>query len=123
MTNVISEAEAEALPLDIETMREEAARLLAEQAEQLSDRDLETLRIQLRGHAALLVPAVQQAATRRPETDSARHSALACVVTAQMDLRLGRGDSLLVRVSVAQKLAHSVRTLCYHLERLGGVGQ
>ncbi|MDX3555161.1 DUF6415 family natural product biosynthesis protein [Streptomyces europaeiscabiei] len=123
MTNVISEAEAEALPLDLETMREAAARLLAGQAEELSDEDLETMRIQLRGHAELLIPAVDRAATHRPDGHSARRSALACVATAHMNLRLGRGDSHLVRVSVAQKLAHSVRTLCCHLERLGGVGR
>lgn len=120
MTSVISEVEAEALPLDLMTMRAAAARLIAEGVEPPSDDDLDTLSLQLRGHIELLAPAVEQQAACCMVGRRSRESALGCAVEARMDLRLGRGDTLLVRMSVAEKLARSVRRLCYHLERLSG---
>ncbi|MDX2694893.1 DUF6415 family natural product biosynthesis protein [Streptomyces ipomoeae] len=115
----IPDAEAGALPIDLAVMREAAARMPAEGGgAPLSDEDLETLRLQLREHLALLVPAVEAAADGLPEGGEARRSARAFVFAARAHLRLGRGDTRLVRLSVVRKLADSVRTLCGHLERM-----
>ncbi|MDX3507492.1 DUF6415 family natural product biosynthesis protein [Streptomyces caniscabiei] len=120
MSPVISEAEAELLPLDLSTMREGVDQLLAEGAEVPGDEDLETLWLRLRGHVVLLIPEVERQARRLPELDRARRSALACVAMSRLELRVGRGDTHLVRVSVAQRLARLVRTLCGHAELLKG---
>ncbi|MGW0823560.1 DUF6415 family natural product biosynthesis protein [Streptomyces sp. NPDC002845] len=120
MTGLTPEAGIEALPIDVATMRAAVDRVLARGAEPLSDEDLETLRRQLRGHIQLLIPAVERAAVRLPRGHRARDRALCCVGEARVRLRLGRGDTLFVRVSVVHRLARSVRTLCGHLEHLGG---
>lgn len=120
MARVIPDDGADSRPLDLMTMREAAARLLAEDAEPPGDEDLETLREQLRGHVGLLIPVVERAALRLPELDRARRSALACVAMSCLELRVGRGDTRLVRISVATRLARLVRTLCGHVELLDG---
>ncbi|QTU64201.1 DUF6415 family natural product biosynthesis protein [Streptomyces scabiei] len=114
------EDEADTRPLDLTVMREAAARLLAEGAIPPDDEDLETLRRQLRGHAWLLLPVVEREALRLPGQDRARRSALACVTTSYLELRVGQGDSRLLRISVATRLARSVRTLCDHVDLLKG---
>ncbi|MEI5522564.1 DUF6415 family natural product biosynthesis protein [Streptomyces brasiliscabiei] len=114
------EDEADTRPLDLTAAREAAAQLLAEGAIPPGDEDLETLRRQLRGHAWLLLPVVEREALRLPEQDRARRSALACVAMSCQELRMGQGDSRLLRVSVATRLARSVRTLCGHVELLKG---
>lgn len=104
---------------DLMTMRETAARMPAEGDEALlSDEDLETLRPQLRGHLELLIPAVETAAADLPESADAHKRASAFTFVARAYLRLGRGDTRLVRLSVVRKLVDSVRTLCRHLERM-----
>ena len=50
------------LPLDVQTMREAARRLLAEDAELPSEEELETLTLQLRGHLTLTIPVVEDLA-------------------------------------------------------------
>jgi hypothetical protein len=117
---VLPEDEADTRPLDLTTMREAAARLLAEGAEPPGDEELETLRRQLRGHIGLLLPVVQRLARRLPELDTARRRALACVAMSCLELRVGRGDHRLLRISVATRLARSVQTLCGHVELLDG---
>lgn len=121
MTSVMSEADTEALPLDFTTMREGAARLLVEGGRPLSDQDLETLRLQLRGHLELLIPAVEKAADGLTGTPAKRVGA--AVFVARAGLRLGDGDTRIVRLAVARRLADSVRILCQHLERAGGGGR
>lgn len=120
MPRVLPEDEADTRPLDLTAAREAAAQLLAEGAIPPGDEDLETLRRQLRGHAWLLLPVVEREALRLPEQDRARRSALACVAMSCQELRMGQGDSRLLRVSVATRLARSVRTLCGHVELLKG---
>jgi hypothetical protein len=100
------------LPPDIATMRAEVQRLLVRGAELLSDEELETLRLQLRGHIALLIPEVEQAVSLLPRGDRRRERALTCAGEARMRLRLGPGNTLAVRYSVLHRLARSVRVLC-----------
>ncbi|MGW0824686.1 DUF6415 family natural product biosynthesis protein [Streptomyces sp. NPDC002845] len=120
MTGIMSEADADGLPLDLKTMRAATDRVLARGAEPLSDEDLETLRLQLRGHIELLIPTVERAAVRRPKGWDSRDRALSCAGEARVLLRVGRGDTLFVRVSVVHRLARLVRRPCGHLEDLGG---
>ncbi|MCX4608881.1 MULTISPECIES: DUF6415 family natural product biosynthesis protein [Streptomyces] len=109
----------EALPLDVETMRETARRLLAEDAELPTAGELETLTLTLRGHMMLLVPAVEDAARPLPEDDIPRACALACVGEARMRLGLEPGRSLPQAVADALRLARSVNALVDHVVNLG----
>lgn len=60
-------AERDPIPLDIETMRVTARRLLAESAEPPSPDEWETLTLQLRGHIMVALPEVEAAAGALPE--------------------------------------------------------
>ncbi|MGW1063351.1 DUF6415 family natural product biosynthesis protein [Streptomyces aureus] len=110
----------EALPLDLETMRGTARRLLAEDAELPTAGELETLTLTLRGHMMLLVPAVEDAARPLPEADVPRACALACVGEARMRLGMEPGPTLPAAVAHAQRLGRSVNALCDHVENLDG---
>ncbi|MCF0077721.1 DUF6415 family natural product biosynthesis protein [Streptomyces lomondensis] len=101
-------------------MRVATQRVLAQGAAPLSDEQLETLRLQLRGHIQLLGPEIERAAQRLPKGDSLRECALTSAGEARMRLLLGPGDTVVVRVAVVQKLARSVRALCDQYEQLGG---
>ncbi|MPY53856.1 hypothetical protein FPZ41_36965 [Streptomyces sp. K1PN6] len=81
---------------------------------------METLRLQLRGHLDVLIPAVERAAARLPKGDGVRDRTRLSVAEARMRLRLGPGETLFLRVSVLLRLARSARSLCEHLENLGG---
>lgn len=109
-----------ALPLDLETMRNTARRLLAEDAELPTSEELETLTLTLRGHMMLLVPAVEDAARPLPEDDVPRACALACVGEARMRLGMEPGPTLPAAVAHAQRLGRSVNALCDHVENLDG---
>jgi hypothetical protein len=102
-------------PPDITTMRATAARALHDVP---AADDLDTLASTLRGHMHILIPEVEQLASRR--RDTAGISARACADEARRKLNLGNGDIEAVRVSVVQKLARSVDALCRHYETLGG---
>jgi hypothetical protein len=119
-THPTSTAEAPALPLDIETMRASAHRLLAEDAELPSAEELETLTLSLRGMIMLAVPEVETAAGRLPRDAVPRACALACVGEARMRLDLEPGHGLPAGIAHAQRLARSVNALCDHLEKSGG---
>ncbi|MGW0842632.1 DUF6415 family natural product biosynthesis protein [Streptomyces sp. NPDC002787] len=106
------------IPLDIETMRLTARRLLAEDAEPPTLDELETLTLQLRGHIMVAVPDVAAAAGRLPEDDVPRACALACVGEARMRLGLEPGATLPTGIAHAQRLARSVNALCDHHENL-----
>lgn len=53
-------------PVDVETMRVITARLLGENAELPSLKELDTMCLQLRGHLMLLIPEVSELASQRP---------------------------------------------------------
>lgn len=107
-------------PLDIETMRGSARRLLAEDAELPTADELKTLTLALRGHMMLLIPDVEDAAQALPEDDIPRACALACVGEARMRLGLEPGATLPGGIAHAQRLARSVNALCDHVENLEG---
>ncbi len=103
------------LPVDIGTMRATARCALTET---LSEDDLDTLTLTLRGHMQLLVPEVEAIAEREPKDSAPRYCARACVAEARRKLRIGDGCTPAVRVAVAQRLARSVNALCDHYENL-----
>ncbi|MGW0185537.1 DUF6415 family natural product biosynthesis protein [Streptomyces sp. NPDC003362] len=107
-------------PPDLTSMRAAVQRVLARGAEPLSDEALEFVRLQLREHIQVLIPEVERAARDLPRGDIPREGALSAAGEARMRLRLGPGDTLVVRVAVVQRLARSVRSLCDHLEELRG---
>lgn len=106
-------------PIDTETMRESARRLLAENAEPPSLDELETLTLQLRSHIMLAIPEVEAAAARLDEDDIPRACALAGIREARMRLNLEAGPTLPGGIAHAQRLARSVSALCDHYESLG----
>lgn len=71
------------LPIDIETMRTTAHRLLADDAEPHTPDELQTLTLQLRGHLMLAIPEVETAILAVPEDTEARTAALACISEAR----------------------------------------
>lgn len=107
-------------PLDVETMRATARRLLTDDAEPPAPEELETLTRTLRGHMMLAVPEIETAAHRLPEGDVPRACALACVGEARMRLGFEPGRSLPAGIAHAQRLARSVNALCDHYENLRG---
>ncbi|MER6976932.1 DUF6415 family natural product biosynthesis protein [Streptomyces carpinensis] len=106
------------LPLDLETMRATARRLLGGEAQLPTGEGLDTHVLALRGHLELLVPVVEAATLRLPKDHVPRACALACVGEARMRLRLGDGATESVRLAVAVKLARSVNALADHTENL-----
>ena len=113
------EASALLPPPDIETMRESARILLAEDVEPPAPDQLDTLAHTLRGHIQLLIPEVARAAAREPKDSIPRYCALACIGEAHNKLRLSGDDGTLpIRVSAARKLARVVNALCDHYENL-----
>ncbi|MGW3913189.1 DUF6415 family natural product biosynthesis protein [Streptomyces sp. NPDC005070] len=113
-------AVAEALPLDVETMRATARLLLGEDAELPTETELNTLTLTLRGHMMLLIPAVEDVARPLPEDDVPRACAMACLGESRMRLGLEPGVTLPAAVAHAQRLARSVNALCDHVENLNG---
>ncbi|MFI7020480.1 DUF6415 family natural product biosynthesis protein [Streptomyces sp. NPDC050164] len=105
-----------AVPLDLETMRSCADRLLARNAGSLSSEELETLTLQLRGHIMVAVPEVETAALALPEDTVPRACALFCVGEARLRLSSEPGRHLSAHIAHAQRLARSVRVLCDHYE-------
>ncbi|MFI6278750.1 DUF6415 family natural product biosynthesis protein [Streptomyces sp. NPDC050988] len=106
------------IPLDIETMRVTARRLLTEDAELSTPDELETLTLQLRGHIMVAIPEVEAAAGRLPGDDVPRACALACVGEARKRLGLAPGHTLPSGIAHAQRLARSVNALCDHHQNL-----
>lgn len=113
-------ATAERAPVDLETMRAAARRLLAEDAEPPMPDELETLTLTLRGMIMLAIPEVETAARRLPEDDVPRACALACIGEARIRLGLEPGRTLPAGTTHAQRLARTVNALCDHLENLAG---
>lgn len=107
-------------PPDIATMRSLTRRLLAEGAEIGSHAEVETLTLQLRGHAQLLMPEVDQAASRLPKDDIPRYCALACIGEARGKLRITPRPDLDAGTAYSRRLARVVNALADHYENLGG---
>ncbi|MGX1561468.1 DUF6415 family natural product biosynthesis protein [Streptomyces sp. NPDC055506] len=103
-------------PLDLETMRASADRLLASDTEAPSPETLETLMLQLHGHLMLAVPEVETVALALPEDSAARACASFCIGEARLRLSAQPGRDPSARVAHAERLARSVRTLCDHYE-------
>ncbi|MGW0819900.1 DUF6415 family natural product biosynthesis protein [Streptomyces sp. NPDC002845] len=114
----------DSLPVDVETMRATAARLLADDAEPLSAGELETLTLTLRGHLELLIPEAERAAKEVPDDAPGMAvpvaGALVFGAEARRELDLPPHPALDVATRYARRLARSVNTLCDHLEQLGG---
>lgn len=106
-------------PIDVGTMRETAARLLAEDAELPTLDDLVTLILLLRGMIMVAIPEIEIATGKLPKDDVPRACALACIREARMRLWLEPGGNLPQQVAHAQKLARSVRALADHYVNLG----
>ncbi|MGO4420515.1 DUF6415 family natural product biosynthesis protein [Streptomyces sp. MCAF7] len=106
-------------PLDIQTMRTSAHRLLAEDPK-LSVEELKTLTLQLRRHIVVAVLEVEQRVGKLPKDDTRRACAWACIGEARMRMRLEPGATLPDRIADAQRLARSVNALCDHYENFDG---
>ncbi|MCX4550214.1 DUF6415 family natural product biosynthesis protein [Streptomyces sp. NBC_01267] len=110
-------------PVDVETMRVITARLLGENAELPSLKELDTMCLQLRGHLMLLIPEVSELASQRPPEDELRATTAAGIGEARRRLSATQGYRLPVVLSYAQRLARSVDALCTHLENLEACGE
>lgn len=106
------------LPIDIETMRTTAHRLLADDAEPHTPDELQTLTLQLRGHLMLAIPEVETAILAVPEDTEARTAALACISEARRHMGVEPGRSQPADIAHAQRLARSIDALCRQYEAL-----
>jgi hypothetical protein len=106
-------------PPDVELMRVEARRLLAEDAEPPTPEELETLTLQLRSHAQVLIPEVVRAAERRGD-DIPSYCARACCGEARMKLGIEPLPGFDAGVAYVRRLSRVVNALCDHYENLGG---
>ncbi|MFH8896687.1 DUF6415 family natural product biosynthesis protein [Streptomyces coeruleorubidus] len=110
------------LPVDIATMRETSALLLAPDAAPdalpPTGDELDMLVAQLRGHLHMLMPEVEQAAGRLPKNSPTRYGALICVGEARRRLRAPEPSFAWLGGSVmyARGLARVLGTLCDHYE-------
>jgi hypothetical protein len=96
------------VPLDLDTMRACADRLLEQDAEASSPEELETLTLQLRGHIMVAIPEVETAAPALPEGEVSRLCALFCIGEAHLRLSAEPGRTPPARIAHAQRLARSV---------------
>ncbi|MFH9006585.1 DUF6415 family natural product biosynthesis protein [Streptomyces afghaniensis] len=106
----------EALPLDLDTMRACVDSLLREDAEDLTEAQLERLTLQLRGHIMLAMPEIEVPASVSSEDSAARVCAFFCLGEAQLRLNAEPGRCVSARIAHAQRLARSVSALCAHYE-------
>lgn len=113
-------------PPDIETMRDVIDRLLdpdalAAGARPLASCELETLTLQLRGHVALMLPEVRQAAEQLPRESVPRYCALIGVVEARERMRAEPTRRYGGPAGYARRLARTLNALCNHWEALAPV--
>ncbi|MFH9938537.1 DUF6415 family natural product biosynthesis protein [Streptomyces murinus] len=106
-------------PVDILTMRATARQMLAEDAELPSAEQLDILTLRLRGLLIVLIPEVEEVASRWPDGDVPKMCARACIGESRMRLNLEPGATLPAGIAHAQRLARSVNALCDHYENLG----
>ncbi|MFI5475202.1 DUF6415 family natural product biosynthesis protein [Streptomyces cacaoi] len=102
-------------------MRETARILLDPDAVALAPAgpELDTLTLAARGHLALLVPEVEQAARRLKRDSIPRYCALACLGEARGKLRAEPSRASGGALVYARKLARVLCALCDHHETLG----
>lgn len=109
---------ADALPLDIVTMRASANRLSIEGVEPLTADEADTVIRTLQGHLRLLIPEVEAAAGRQPEENIIRYCALACVGEARGKLSIEPRPGLSSHIGYGRRLSRSLNALCDHYENL-----
>jgi hypothetical protein len=110
----------DALPIDVATMRETTARLLAGGGEPFTAEELQDLTLLCRGHLMLLIPETERVSRGVSEGDVRRTGALAGIGEARRRLDLVPDERLPAQVAHAQRLARSVDCLLRHLASLGG---
>ncbi|MDX2544225.1 DUF6415 family natural product biosynthesis protein [Streptomyces sp. WI04-05B] len=109
------------LPLDVETMRASAYRLLAPDAELPSVDELHTLMLTLKGHLALIIPEVGRVASARRGDDTlARVDARMAISETCRKLRIKPNLGPSSHVAYARRLSRSLNALCDHYENLRG---
>ncbi|MGW1039314.1 DUF6415 family natural product biosynthesis protein [Streptomyces sp. NPDC002547] len=118
-------AEAEVdLRSKVETMRQTAGKLLAPHAAPdalpPTATELETLTLEVRGHLALLMPEVEEAAGRLPSESIPRYCALACIGEARQKLGEQPSPAPGGAAAHARRLARSLNALVDHYESLSG---
>jgi len=84
-------------------------------------RELDTLALALRGHLAVLIPAVERMVGGRPKS-VAECCAVVCVGEARRKLDVKPRPGLDAGAAYARRLARVLSALCDHYERLGGQG-
>lgn len=114
---------AEALPLDIETMRATTERLLSEDAESPTAEELDGLALLYRGHLALLIPEIERAVCRLPDDSRLKARALGGVSEARSHLGIKPCRAPARQVIRTERLARSVICLLGHLEELDGAAR
>ncbi|MFD4604100.1 DUF6415 family natural product biosynthesis protein [Streptomyces sp. NPDC058464] len=105
---------------DIVTMRRTAHRFLAPDARPIPTDEVTALGSALRGQIDELIPTIEAMTRTLPADDVASACALACTREARMRLGLRPGFNSPGHMTVAMKLARSVKALCDHYENLGG---
>ncbi|WP_222946938.1 DUF6415 family natural product biosynthesis protein [Streptomyces sp. TRM49041] len=101
---------------DIDTMRATAQRLLDPAADLPTTDEVDTLILAYRGMLMELIPAVEDAANRRPDGDVTRSDAEAGLREARVRLEYGpRSSALPALVAHGQRLARAVVCLTRHL--------
>ena len=118
---VNSSLPADSLPIDIETMRTSARRLLAPDAVVPSVQELETLTLLLKGHLALIIPEAGRAASsRRGDDDLARVRARMAIAETCRKMRIEPRPGPSSQIAYARRLSRSLNALCDHYEVLRG---
>ncbi|MBW8796371.1 MAG: hypothetical protein JF597_23070 [Streptomyces sp.] len=115
----MTEAQQQLAP-DIETMRSTAHRFLAPDARPIPTSEVTTLAAALRGHVEELIPTIEAMTRDFPAGDVPSACALVCCREARMRLGLRPGYNSPGQMTVAMKLARSVKALCDHYRILGG---
>ncbi|MFI5976985.1 DUF6415 family natural product biosynthesis protein [Streptomyces sp. NPDC051452] len=121
---VLEEGRTVLSPVDVRTMRETARLLLGPDAAPdglpPSAGELEVLALALRGHLALLIPEVEQAAERVGRGSVAGYGALSCAWEARSRLEAQPGRRYGGAVGHARRLARVLNLLCDQYESLTG---
>lgn len=119
MTGTV-EAAGSTVPLDVDTMRATARRLIAESTDPPATGETEPTEL-LRGHMALLMPEVERLAARLPKDSIPRYCALACLGEARQKLAAAPSPAPGGAITHARRLARSLNALVDHYETLTGV--
>lgn len=106
-------------PVDVETMRASARRLLAPDAAAPSAQELDTLALLLTGHLALIIPELERvAAGQDDDDDMLRVCARMTIAETRRKLGITPGPTLSAHLAYARRLSRSLNALCDHYETL-----